>query len=148
MRFVLVALAALASAAPALADKQPPQPLSPEVVPGAGMSGVAGVRAARLRVVHAFGTVAAGTFRIDFRAGPGGKIVLRRGSTPVFRSVRFTSMRWAEHSVLIQGIGLAGGVRVRFTALAVDGARDVFRVSWQHRAALGGTLSSGAVVIH
>ncbi|HEY2543508.1 MAG TPA: hypothetical protein VGH92_10710 [Gaiellaceae bacterium] len=150
MRFALVAVAALALAAPALADQAPQgQALSPPVVPGAGLSGVAGVRAARFRVVQAFGTTTAGVFRVDFAAGPGNKIVLHRGSTPVFRAVRFTSMRWAAKSVLMQGIGVANGVRVRFTALAVDGgSRDVFKITWQHRAALGGVLSSGAVVIH
>src|SRR5581483_7969743 len=97
MRLVLVALAAFVLAAPALADQTPPQgqPLSPPVVPGAGLSGVAGVRASRFRVVHAAGVVPAGTFRIDFAAGPGNKVVLRRGSTQVFRALRFTSMRWA-----------------------------------------------------
>jgi hypothetical protein len=49
----------------------------------------------------------------------------------------------------MSGIGLAGGVRVHFSALAVDnGARDVFRIDWLHRATLGGVLSQGAVVIH
>jgi hypothetical protein len=150
MRLALVALAALALAAPAFADQSPQgQALSPQIVPGAGLSGVAGVRASRFRVVHAFGVTSAGTVRVDFAAGPGNKIVLRRGSTPVFRAVRFTSMRWTASSVLMQGIGVAGGIRVRFTALAVDGgARDVFKVAWRHRAALGGVLSSGAVVIH
>ncbi|HKT45272.1 MAG TPA: hypothetical protein VJQ85_10760 [Gaiellaceae bacterium] len=150
MRIALAALASLAFAAPALADQAPPgQALSPEIVPGAGLSGVAGVRAARFRVVHAFGTTSAGTFRVDFAAGPGAKIVLRRGSAPVFRALRFTSMRWAAKSVLMQGVGIAGGTRVHFSALAVDGSpRDVFRISWQHRAALGGVLSTGVVVIH
>lgn len=150
MRLALVAVAALILAVPALADQAPPgQALSPEIVPGAGLSGVAGVRAARFRVVHAFGTTSAGTFRVDFAAGPGAKIVLLRGSAPVFRALRFTSMRWAATSVLMQGVGIADGARVRFSALAVDGGtRDVFRISWQHRAALGGVLSSGAVVIH
>ncbi|HEY2073889.1 MAG TPA: hypothetical protein VGG88_09980, partial [Gaiellaceae bacterium] len=139
MRLALIALVSLLLAAPALADQAPPQgqALSPEVVPGAGLSGVAGVRATRFRVVHAAGLTSAGSFRIDFAAGPGSKIVLRRGSTPVFRAVRFTSMQWSAKSVLMQGVGLAGSVRVRFTALAVDGGRrDVFRIAWQHRASL------------
>ena len=150
MRFALIAVAALLFAAPAVADQSPQgQALSPEIVPGAGLSGVAGVRATRFRIVHAAGVVPAGAFRVDFAAGPGNKIVLRRGSTPVFRALRFTSMRWAARSVLMQGIGIANGVRVHFSALAVDGGtRDVFRVAWQHRASLGGLLSSGAVVIH
>jgi hypothetical protein len=150
MRLALVVAAALALAGAALADQQPPgQALSPQVVPGAGLSGVAGVRAARFRYVHASGITAAGTFRIDFAAGPGGKLVLVRRGAHVFRALRFTSMRWAARSVSMSGVGLAGGVRVHFAALAVDGgARDVFRIAWRHRAAMGGVLSHGAVVIH
>jgi hypothetical protein len=149
MRIAFV-VAALALAAPAaLADTQPPQALSPTVVPGAGLSGIAGVRAARFRHVDAAGITAAGRFRIDFAAGPGRKLVLTRHGAPVFRALRFTSMRWAARSVSISGFGLAGGVRVHFVALAVDGgARDVFKIGWLHRATLGGVLSHGAVVIH
>src|SRR5581483_4801972 len=68
-----------ALAAPASADKQPSPPgqsLSPEIVPGAGLSGVAGMRAARYWFVHAAGVTSAGSFRIDFAAGPGNKIVV------------------------------------------------------------------------
>jgi hypothetical protein len=152
MRLALVVAAALALAAPAFADRPAPPPgqtLSPEIVPGAGLSGVAGVRAARYRFVHAAGVTAAGTFRIDFAAGPGNKIVLVRSGTPVFRALRFTSLRWASRSVLMSGIGIAEGQRVHFTALAVDGGRrDVFRVAWAHHAGLGGALSHGAIVIH
>jgi len=152
MRFVLVVVAALALSAPAFADQPAPppgQPLSPPVVPGAGLAGVAGVRLARLRYVRASGVTAAGAFRVDFRAGPGSKIVFVRKGAAVFRAIRLTSMRWADSSVLMRGIGLASGKRVRFTALAVDGGRrDVFRLDWMHHAALGGPLSQGAVVIH
>ncbi len=150
MRLALVVVAALALAAPAFADQPPSgQALSPEVVPGAGLSGVAGIRAVRYRFVHALGVTPAGSFRVDFAAGPGNKIVLVRGGTPVFRALRLTSMRWASRSVRISGIGLAFGNRVHFTALAVDGGRrDVFRLDWSHGAWLGGVLSHGAVVIH
>jgi hypothetical protein len=151
MRIALVLAAALALAAPAFADQAPPQgqPLSPPVVPGAGLSGVQGVRATRLRYVRASGVTTAGAFRIDFRAGPGNKIVLARRGAPVFRAFRFTSMRWTNNSVSMKGIGFADGTRVHFTALAVDnGARDVFRIDWSHGATLGGLLSQGAVVIH
>lgn len=153
MRLALVAVAALAFAAPALADQLPTPPqgqaLSPEIVPGAGLSGVAGVRATRYRFVHAAGVTAAGSFRVDFRAGPGNKIVLARDGVRVFRALRFTSMRWAARAVLMKGIGLAGAERVHFTALAVDNGRhDVFRIDWAHGATLGGALLHGAVVIH
>ncbi len=150
MRVALVLVAALAVAAPALADQQPPgQALSPPVVPGAGLSGVAGVHVTRFRVVHAEGLTKAGVFRVDFGAGPGYKLVLLRAGVPVFRALRFTSMRWADRAVVIRGVGLAGGQRVAFKALAVDGgARDVFRIDWLHHAALGGSLVRGAVVIH
>lgn len=148
---LLVGVSALALAAPALADQspQPGQQLSPEIVPGAGLSGVAGIRAARYRFVHALGVTPAGSFRVDFAAGPGNKIVLVRGGTPVFRAVRFTSMRWASRSVLVSGVGVVAGKRVHFTALAVDGGRrDVFRLDWGHHAWLGGVLQHGAIVIH
>jgi hypothetical protein len=152
MRLALVVAAALALAAPAFADQPAPPPgqsLSPEIVPGAGLSGVAGVRAARYRFVRAAGVTSAGSFRVDFAAGPGNKIVIVQAGTPVFRALRFTSMRWASHSVLMSGVGIAAGERVHFTALAVDGLqRDVFRIGWAHRAALGGALSHGAIVIH
>ena len=151
MRLALVVAAALALAAPAFADQPPPsgQPLPPEIVPGAGLSGVAGVRIARYRVVHAAGVTPAGSFRVDFAAGPGNKIVLSRAGTTVFRALRFTSMRWASSSVLMSGIGITAGKRVHFTALAVDGGRrDVFKLAWAHRAGLGGPLSRGAIVIH
>ncbi|HEX5246007.1 MAG TPA: hypothetical protein VFW41_02625 [Gaiellaceae bacterium] len=154
MRFraVLVAGAVgLALSAPAFAGQGPPQgqALSPEIVPGAGLSGIAGVRAARYRFVRALGVTSAGSFRVDFAAGPGNKIVLVRSGTPVFRALRFTSMRWASRSVFMSGVGLVAGKRVHFTALAVDGGRrDVFRVDWGHRAWLGGVLSHGAIVIH
>jgi hypothetical protein len=152
MRLAVVVAAALALAAPAFADQPAPptgQPLSPEIVPGAGLSGVAGVRVARYRFVQAAGVTPAGSFRVDFAAGPGNKIVLSWAGTPVFRALRFTSMRWASRSVLMSGIGIAAGKRVHFTALAVDGGRrDVFKLAWAHRAGLGGPLSRGAIVIH
>ena len=152
MRLALVVAAVLAFAAPAFADQPPPpqgQALAPETVPGAGLSGVAGVRAARYRTVRATGLVAAGRFRIDFAAGPGGKLVVGSGGATIFRALRFTSMRWTANAVAMRGIGVVSGELVHFTALAVDGAkRDVFRVDWQHRAALGGPLLQGAVVIH
>jgi hypothetical protein len=143
--------AVLALAAPAFADQSPPQgqQLSPEIVPGAGLSGVAGVRAARYRFVQALGVTSAGSFRVDFAAGPGNKLVLVRSGAPVFRALRFTSMRWASQSVLMSGVGVVAGKRVHFTALAVDGGRrDVFRLDWGHRAWLGGVLSHGGIVIH
>ena len=149
MRVALVVAASLAFAAPACADQPPPEPLSPPVVPGAGLSGVAGVRVARFRHVHADGVTAAGRFRIDFATGPGHKLVLVRRGEDVFRALRITSMRWTSNAVSMSGIGLAGGLRVHFVAYAVDGGtRDVFRIGWLHRAALGGVLSQGAVVIH
>lgn len=154
MRFKTVLLTgacALALAAPAAADLTPPpgQALSPELVPGAGLSGVAGVHAVRYRFVRGLGATAAGSFRVDFSAGPGNKVVLVRGSTPVFRAIRFTSMRWAANAVHMSGIGLVAGKRVRFAAVAVDNGRsDVFRLDWAHRASLGGMLLRGALVIH
>ncbi len=152
MRAALLAgLCVLALAAPALADQAPPpgQALSPETVPGAGLSGVAGVRAARYRVVRALGITSAGSFRVDFGAGPGSKLVLVRRGVPLFRALRFTSMRWTARAVLIAGVGVADGAQVHFRALVVDGGRrDVFKLDWGRRASVGGPLSHGTVVIH
>jgi len=149
MRLALVVAAALAFVAPAFADQPPGQALSPAIVPGAGLSGVAGVRAARYRHVRAAGVTVSGRFRIDFAAGPGSKLVLVRHGTQVFRALRISSMRWTSNAVSMRGVGLAAGLRVHFVAFAVDdGARDVFRIGWLHHAALGGVLLQGAVVIH
>jgi len=148
---LLSAVSALVLAGTAAADQQPPagQALSPELVPGAGLSGVAGIKATRYRTVRALGVTRAGSFRVDFAAGPGNKIVLVRRGAPVFRALRFTSMQWTATAVHVQGIGLANGRRVRFSAFAVDGGkRDVFEVDWQHHATLGGVLTHGSVVIH
>ena len=148
---LLAGICALAPAAPALADQAPPpgQALSPEVVLGAGLSGVAGVKAARYRVVSALGITSAGSFRVDFGAGPGNKLVLVRRGVPLFRALRFTSMRWTARAVLIAGVGVAGGAQVRFHALVVDGGRrDVFKIDWGRRASVGGPLSHGSIVIH
>ncbi len=151
MRITLIALVSLFIAAPAFADQAPPQgqALSPPVVPGAGLAGVQGIRITRFRIVHALGITAAGSVRLDFAAGPGNKLVVVRPDAVVFRALRFTSMVWADRSVLIKGIGEAAGKRVAFTALAVDGGRrDVLKVDWLHHASLGGVLLHGAVVIH
>jgi hypothetical protein len=148
---LLSAACALVLAAPALADQQPPpgQALSPQIVPGAGLSGVAGIHATRYRTVRALGVTPAGSFRVDFGAGPGNKIVLVRHGAPVFRALRFTSMQWTANAVHVQGVGLVGNRRVRFSAFAVDGGkRDVFEVDWQHGATIGGVLQHGFVVIH
>src|SRR5579864_609021 len=120
MRLALVVVAALALAAPAFGDQPAPPPgqaLSPPVVPGAGLAGVEGVRFARLRYVRAAGVTTAGAFRVDFRAGPGNKIVFVRHGAPAFRALRFTSMRWTNNAVWMRGIGLAAGLRVHFAAL-------------------------------
>jgi hypothetical protein len=146
---LLTGVCALVFATAAAADKTPPQALSPELVPGAGLTGVAGVHAVRFRVVHALGVTAAGSFRVNFGAGPGNKVVLVRRGTPVFRALRISSMRWAANAVRISGVGLVGRTRVAFTALAVDnGLRDVFRLDWAHHASLGGLLTHGSIVIH
>lgn len=151
MRLAIVALASLLIAAPALADQSPPQgqALSPQVVPGAGLAGVQGIRVTRFRIAHALGITSAGSVRLDLAAGPGNKLVLVRPNAVVFRALRFTSMVWADRSVLIKGIGEAQGIRVAFTALAVDGGRrDVLKLDWLHHASLGGVLRHGTVVIH
>ena len=116
--------------------------------PGAGLSGVAGVARRGTASSDALGITPAGSFRVDFGAGPGSKLVLvrRRAALPG-APVHVDAL--GRRAVLIAGVGVAGGAQVRFHALVVDGGkRDVFKLDWGRRASVGGPLSHGAIVIH
>jgi hypothetical protein len=135
----------------------PGQALPPEIVPGAGLGGVAGTSTARHRVVRAHGVVrgrgGAGSvvFQLDLSRGPGNKLVVQDVLHGVrFHSLRLASIRFGDHSARIAGVGVLDGARVPFVAVAIDnGARgDVFRIAWRHRASLGGVLVSGNVLVH
>lgn len=149
---------ALAVAGSAMAstrdDALPPVPegqaLAPEVVPGAGLSGVAGVQAARFRTLRAAGTLAqAARFRLELGAGGTVSLVYVQPGVATFRALRLDSIRWAANAAKLDGLGILNGKRVRFSAVVVDNgaAGDVFRIAWLHRASLGGALLRGSVVV-
>ena len=138
--FIAAAAGALALAAPAFGEAPHGQALSPEVVPGAGLSGVAGAS-------HTIVRDSAATF-IDmntaFRLTPA---TVRFGG---FRSLKIRSVRFGQNAVELRGTGLVAGRHVTFTAVGVHNALpevDVFRIAWNHGASLGGVVTSGSVFI-
>jgi hypothetical protein len=150
---------ALAVAAPAVAGPRdtPPTPpqgqaLSPEVVPGAGLSGVAGAQATIRRVVRGQGLTSAGMarFRIDL-SRPSAKLSYVDASQKLaFSSLSVASVRFGQNAATFKGIGLVNHRRVPFTVVAVHNALpgvDVFRIAWSHGASLGGRVVSGSVFI-
>ncbi|HET7572543.1 MAG TPA: S53 family peptidase [Gaiellaceae bacterium] len=121
-----------------------------------GTSGVAAAHASKHRTARAHGTVRVrgsrrtATFSLDFRRGHGHKVVYRdRTHRLRFRSLRILQTRYGTHFVLVKGLGILNGRRVRFTARAIDrGAHgDVFRIAWTHGHARGGTLLHGSVIV-
>jgi hypothetical protein len=142
---VASALGALALAAPAFgADGPPGQALSPEIVPGAGLSGVAGASYTIVR--HAAGQGLVGT--ASFRLTPGR--VDYRAAGIRFRSLKVGTVVFGLNAVKLHGTGLLDGRRVSFTAVGVHNAKpgiDVFRLAWNHGAAVGGIVTSGSVFI-
>jgi hypothetical protein len=89
-----------------------------------------------------------GRFEINLKAGPGHKVTYVDRTTGVsFHSVSLTQLFFTATSVKIVGIGMVGGQRVHFTAIATDhpSATDAFKISWSHKAAHGGNLLEGNV---
>jgi hypothetical protein len=135
----------------------PPGPSSPPSSgPGAAPGGVAGTTATKHRtvrahgIVHAKGGVGSVVFQLDLSRGPGRKLVVQDVVHRTrFRAVRIASIRFGAHSARLSGVGLLNGRRVQFAALAIDNGKhgDVFRISWLHRAALGGVLVNGSVLV-
>jgi len=100
------------------------------------------------------------TFRVDFRLGPGHKLsYVDRATGVTFRAktitfVNYTNVNQAETSgwaVKIKGMGWANGKLVPFTAIAIDHpaplGTDIFRISWDRGASLGGKLQFGGIKI-
>jgi hypothetical protein len=152
---------ALAVAAPAVAaqrDTEPPptppqgQALSPELVPGAGLTGVAGAQATIRRVVRGQGLTSSGTarFRIDL-SSPTVKLSYVDATRNVaFSSLQLSSVRFGQNAAKFKGIGVVNHRRVPFTVVAVHNALpgvDVFRIAWSHGASLGGRVVTGSVFI-
>ena len=145
-----LALAAAAPAAAAPRDDSPQAPagqaLSPEVVPGAGLTGVAGAQATILHVIRGTGFTGAAAFHVDRSkvsyADPIRKIT--------FTSLRIGSVRFVDNTATLKGVGLVNHRRVAFTAVGVHNQLagiDVFRISWNHGAGLGGRVAHGSVFI-
>lgn len=143
-----LAAAAPVAAAPRDTASDRGQALAPEVVPGAGLSGVAGAQATIRHTVHGTGFTGAGTalFRVDL-----GKVVYIDPA----RRLRFTSLsvgsaRFVENSATLRGIGLLNHRRVAFTAVGVHNELpgiDVFRISWNHGAGHGGRVVRGSLFV-
>jgi len=101
-----------------------------------------------------------GIFRVNFHAGPAGKVrFVNTSNGVVFHSQKITFVDYTSPnqatgsgwSVKIRGLGVINGKVVPFTAIAVDHpaplGTDIFRISWGHGASLGGKLQSGGVKI-
>src|SRR3954469_11708306 len=129
-----LALAASAAAAPGFT------PLYPETIPGAGLSGVAAASHTIVRQATGLG-VAGG---VAFRLAPS------RVQYGTFRSTIVRSTLFGPNAIKLHGTGLVHGRTVSFTAVGVHNAIagvDVFRIAWNHGAALGGAVTSGSVFI-
>ena len=145
-----LALAAAAPAAAAPRDDSPQAPagqaLYPEVVPGAGLSGVEGAQATIRHIVRGTGFTGAALFRMNL-----GKV---QYIDPI-RKLRFTSLKvgsvqFVENKATLHGVGLLNHRRVAFTAVGVHNELpgiDVFRISWNHGAGLGGRVLNGSLFI-
>jgi hypothetical protein len=139
---------ALAAAAPAAADTQVPagQALYPETVPGAGLSGVEGAQATIRHTVRGTGFTGAALFRVNL----GTVQYLDPIRKITFTSLRIGSVRFVDNKATLQGIGLLNHRRVPFTAVGVHNELpgiDVFRISWNHGAGLGGRVVRGSLFI-
>jgi hypothetical protein len=153
-----VACLALAAAAPAAAaprdDTTPQAPagqaLYPEVVPGAGLSGVAGAEATIRHTVRGSGFTGAALFRIDL-SRPAAKVLYMDPIRKIrFSSLDVASVRFVDNKATLQGVGLLNHRRVQFTAVGVHNELpgvDFFRISWNHGAGLGGRVVSGSLFI-
>lgn len=143
---MLLAALALLLAAPAAADTGGPDytALAPELVPGAGLNGVAGATHTIVRLATGRGLVRGGAFTIGNR-----RVTFTSGR------LRFTSLTGVHalfglNAVKLHGVGLLNGRRVLFTAVGVHNALpevDVFRIAWDHGATHGGVVTSGSVFI-
>jgi hypothetical protein len=147
-------LAAAAPAAAAPRDTLPPVPegqaLSPEIVPGAGLTGVAGAQATIRHVVRGQGFTGSALFRIDL-GRPAAKVLYVDAARRVtFRSVSLGSVRFVDNTATLKGVGMLNHRRVPFTAVAVHNQLpgvDVFRIAWSHGADHGGRVVRGSLFI-
>ncbi len=115
-------------------------------MPGAGLSGVEGAQATIRHIVRGTGFTGAALFRMNL-----GKV---QYIDPI-RKLRFTSLKvgsvqFVENKATLHGVGLLNHRRVAFTAVGVHNELpgiDVFRISWNHGAGLGGRVLNGSLFI-
>jgi len=90
-------------------------------------------------------------FSINLKAGPGHKVTYVDYATGLsFRSLDLAGVVFSRNAVKITGVGLVGGKRVHFTAIATDYNKtgtDAFKIAWDHKASHGGTVHTGNVRI-
>jgi hypothetical protein len=151
---VCLALAAAAPAAAASRDDSPQQPagqaLSPEVVPGAGLAGVAGTQITILHVVRGTGSTGAASFSVNLGRASGKVLYADPLRKITFTSLSVGSVRFADNTATLHGVGLVNHRRVAFTAVGVHNQLpgiDVFRISWNHGAGHGGRIVRGSLFI-
>jgi hypothetical protein len=145
-----LALAAAAPAAAAPRDESPRAPagqaLYPETVPGAGLAGVAGEQATIRHTVRGTGLAGTALFRINTV-----KVLYVDSIRKLtFTSLKIGSVLFVDNKVTLRGVGLLNHRRVPFTAVGVHNELpgvDVFRISWNHGAGLGGRVVTGSVFI-
>ncbi|MCU1676930.1 MAG: hypothetical protein JWM93_1688 [Frankiales bacterium] len=149
-----LALAATAPAAAAPRDDSPQAPagqaLYPEVVPGAGLTGVAGVQASIRHVARGTGFTGAAAFRVDVSQASGKVLYADPVRKITFTSLSIGSVRFVDNTATLRGVGLLNHRRVAFTAVGVHNQLpgiDVFRISWNHGAGLGGRVVRGSLFI-
>jgi hypothetical protein len=147
---------ALAATAPAAAaprdDAQAPagEALYPETVPGAGLTGVAGARASIRHVARGTGFTGAAAFRVDVSQAAGKVSYADPVRKISFTSLSIGSVRFVDNTATLRGVGLVNHRRVAFTAVGVHNQLpgiDVFRISWNHGAGLGGRIVRGSLFI-
>jgi hypothetical protein len=143
-----LAAAAPAAAAPRDAGPQAPagQALYPETVPGAGLTGVAGAQATIQHTVRGIGLAGTALFRIN-----AAKVLYVDATRKLtFASLKVGSVLFVDNKVTVRGIGLLNHRRVPFTAVGVHNELpgiDVFRISLNHGAGLGGRVVRGSLFI-
>lgn len=140
-------VACLALAGPAAAQEGPGYTaLYPEVVPGAGLSGVAGAEATIHRTIRGGGSTA--TARFTVRTNRLVFVDLRRNIR--FRALKIGSVSFGLNDATLKGVGLKNGKRVAFTAVGIHNATpgvDVLRISFGRGPSLGGRVLEGQVFI-
>jgi hypothetical protein len=91
----------------------------------------------------------AARFTVNLKAGPGHKVTYTDRATGLsFRSLDLASVVFTRNAVKITGVGLVGGKRVHFTAIATDHNKtgvDAFKIAWDHKASHGGNVTAGNV---